>query len=460
MFLLDSFLSELYVELVETMTKKIRLHLGCGLVHRPGWINIDHYSTGATDLMSRAVLLPFSNGVVDTIASRLVVEQLGYVGTLYALYEWWRVLVPGGTLIIETPDRPVTFKAAINHDTAPESLPWIFGSEQVGFSHRYLFDADELIHLVVEAGFEIVSVQHMALDPAHPTLQLTARRLDNSVEAWFTARLHRAFITSGLLNPDDAPRYLVTLETVSEQARQFAVKPGRESLVQLVNLSARYSPEVTACILDSLPDHDEWPEEDMKRARALVTELERMQFPSRLAAHWRIIPKLPGKKDSLWAILEREISFYLAACLFPGEGLDDIRKAFDAATDEPSEIDQQVEFFSEEVLTGVALWLSGRGVRAFARGHLEESVDLLELALSYEPDLIWPRWNLARLYLLLARRLEALGLYEAVQAKLPERLHAAFKRELHAVTERTKDLESFMVPLVDLRELLVPDNDK
>jgi hypothetical protein len=384
------------------------------------------------------------------------VEILGYVGTLYALYEWWRVLTPNGTLIIETPDRPVTFRAAVDRETASLSLPWIFGSEQTGFGHRYLFDADELIHLVVESGFEILSVEHLKFDQTHPTLELRARRMDTTPATWFNARLHRAFITSGIVDPRDAPAYLVTLETIAERAHAIVAQPGREALVQLVNLSARYSPKVTLCILDNLPNPEAWTPEDLDHARALAQTLDGMQFPARLAAHWRDIPKLPGKRQSLWSILEREISFYLAAQLFPGEGFDDIRKSFDAATAEPSVNDEKVDFFSEEVLNELALQLTASGVRAFAYGDLDTAIARLELALSYQPDLIWPRWNLARLYLLLDHQLEALGLYDSIRATLPERLRPAFERELEAITTKNEDSKSYLKPLVELRELLAP----
>jgi predicted SAM-dependent methyltransferase/tetratricopeptide (TPR) repeat protein len=435
---------------------KTRLHLGCGLIHRPGWINLDRYATGAADARSNTLLLPFPDETAEAIICRQVVEILGYVGTLYALYEWWRVLTPNGTLIIETPDRPMTFQAAVDRETASLSLPWIFGSEQIGFGHRYLFDADELIHLVVESGFEIVSVEHLKFDQLHPTLELRARRMDSTPATWFNARLHRAFITSGLVDPKDAPSYLVTLETIAERACAFVTQPGREALIQLLNLSARHSPKVTLCILNNLPRPETWDTEDLERARALAQALDTMQFPARLASHWRDIPKLPGKKQSLWAILEREISFYLAAQLFPGEGLDDIRKSFDAATAEPSPNDAKVMFFSEEVLNELALQITAAGVRAFAYGDHDTALEHLELALRYQPNLIWPRWNLARLYLLLDRRLEALGLYDSLRATLPERLHPAFERERQAVTTKDEGFETYLKPLAELRELLAP----
>jgi tetratricopeptide (TPR) repeat protein len=301
-----------------------------------------------------------------------------------------------------------------------------------------------------------MSVEHLKLDQLHPTLELRARRMESTPTAWFNARLHRAFITSGLVDPKDAPAYLVTLETIAERALAVITQPGREALVQLMNLSARHSPKVTLCILNNLPNPAAWDPKDLDQAQNLAETLDAMQFPARLASHWRDIPKLPGKKQSLWAILEREISFYLAAQLFPGEGFDDIRKSFDAATATPSANDAKVDFFSEEVLNELALQLTASGVRAFAYEDLDTAIEHLELALSYQPDLIWPRWNLARLYLLLDRQLEALGLYDSIRATLPERLLPAFERELEAVTTKNKDFEAYLKPLVELRELLAP----
>jgi predicted SAM-dependent methyltransferase len=129
---------------------RIRLHLGCGLVHRPGWINVDRYRQPAADVRADAGLLPFADGSVEVIEAFQLVEHLGYVGTFYALCEWARLLAAsdldasgdGGALRIETPDREATLRAVLTAETQEAALPWLFGSEQEGQGHRYLFSAD------------------------------------------------------------------------------------------------------------------------------------------------------------------------------------------------------------------------------------------------------------------------------------------------------------------------------
>ena len=96
--------------------------------------------------------------------------------------------------------------------------------------------------------------------------------------------------------------------------------------------------------------------------------------------------------------------------------------------------------------------LTARGVRAFARDEVKRAAQALEAAVGYDPDLIWPRWNLARLYLKQECRLDALAQYEALQTNLPDGLRPAFEREMNAVTGRSGSAESFGVPLADWGE--------
>jgi hypothetical protein len=423
-------------------------------VHRPNWINLDRRTSDAVDLLADAILLPFPDGSAEAIEALQVVEHLGYVGTLYALHEWARILAPGGTLRVDTPDRAATLRAALSDENGEAALPWLFGMEQRGLTHRYLFSADELAEMARKAGFTNVTPGSDTRQPAKPTLQITARRGPDTAERRFVNQIHRAFIVAGLVKPTDAPQYLSALETVCERAAELSRVPGSEALVKIMSLSVRYSPRVTACILGALPASSGWPDEALTRARRLVSELEEEQFPARLACRWRTIPKLPGSEDTALALLEREITLYLTARLYPGEGLDEVRAAFDEATAHPSTAEQSVDFLCRESLTELARRLTARGVRAFARGNLELAARTFEAAVSHDPSLVWPRWNLARLHMREKRPLDALEQYDALQANLPICLRSAFVQELDAVTRRNGTVEAFEVPLADVSDLL------
>lgn len=431
-----------------------RLHLGCGLVHRPDRVNVDRHATDAADLLADAVLLPFPDGSVTAVEALQLIEHLGYVGALYGLYEWARVLAPGGSLRVETPDRPATLRAVLSAETAEAARPWLFGTQQRGLAHHYLFSADELAQLAAQAGFEAVTVERIPARPDHPTLRLTARRAADTPAARFAARLHRVFVTAGVVDPSDAPQYLGALETVCQRAGELIQTPRSEALAQLVSLSARYSPRVAACVLGTLPASPAWPGDELAQARRLAADLEREQFPARLACRWRTILKLPTAASVAWALLEREISLYLTARLYPGQGLDEMRASFDAATAAPSPSDRGIDFFCRQALTDAARRLTARGVRAFARGDLERGARAFEAAIAYDPDLTWPRWNLARLHARAGRCLDALEQYEALQANLPAGLRPTFEREMDALVGRDGDVDSFGIPLADPADLL------
>lgn len=432
----------------------IRFHLGCGLTHRPGWVNIDLYETAAADVQADAGLLPFGDASAAAVEARQLIEHLGYVGAVYALYEWARVLAPGGELRIETPEREKVLAAAAAPETAERALPWLFGDERRGLGHRYLFSSAELAGLVARAGFDAITIESFEVAPARPALRVTARRMNDTPARQFAVRFHRALVIAGVVDPRDAPPYLAALEEVGRQAGELAAAPGEEALAQMLGLTARYSPLVAACALATLPDPRAWPAEGLARAERLVADLAEAHFPARLACRWRKLAAPPGATALAWAGLEREISLYLAARLYPGAGLDAVRDAFDTTTADLAAEDLAVTFFSREALTDHARRLTARGVRAFARGDLAAAARVLTMALGYDPDAAWPRWNLARLQLAQGRRLDALTAYEALQAVLHPGLRPAFERELDVATGRAPGVERYAAPLADLADLL------
>ncbi len=432
----------------------LRIHLGCGLVHRPGWVNVDLFEAAAADILADVGLLPFGDGCAAAVDARQLIEHLGYVGAVYALHEWARVLAAGGELRIETPDRDRVLAAAATAATTETSLPWLFGDERRGLGHRYLFSAAELADLAGRAGFEAISVEPFEAVPGRPAFRVTARRMADTPALRFAARFHRGLVVAGVVDPRDAPQHLAALEEVCRQAAALMSAPGADALAGVLGLTARYSPLVTACALNALPDPTTWPAAELAQAQALVGALAAAQFPARLACRWRNLAVPPGLADTAWAGIEREVSLYLAARLHPGTGLDAVRDAFDAATADPAAEDLTVTFFSREALADHARRHTARGGRAFARGDLAAAARAFMIALGYDPDAAWPRWNLARLHLMQGQRLDALAAYEALQAVLHPGLRPAFERELDVVTGRAGDSAQYAVPLPDLADLL------
>jgi len=87
-----------------------KLHLGCGTIRFPGYINIDLRKTIATDYVCDVTHLPFPDESVEVIETYHMIQHMPKDILSKALKNWWNKLVPGGRLIMESPDFDQTVK--------------------------------------------------------------------------------------------------------------------------------------------------------------------------------------------------------------------------------------------------------------------------------------------------------------------------------------------------------------
>jgi SAM-dependent methyltransferase len=82
----------------------VKVHLGCGDVRFPGWLNVDARPLRGVTVGS-ATRLPVPDGSVEVLYSHAVFEHLYFPHHVSAMREWTRVLAPSGVAIaIGVPD--------------------------------------------------------------------------------------------------------------------------------------------------------------------------------------------------------------------------------------------------------------------------------------------------------------------------------------------------------------------
>jgi hypothetical protein len=85
----------------------VKLNLGCGQNKREGFINIDKYPNVSPDLVwdLEKTPYPFAANSVTEIAATHVLEHLGQRTDTFLeiIAELYRILTPGGTLVIKAP---------------------------------------------------------------------------------------------------------------------------------------------------------------------------------------------------------------------------------------------------------------------------------------------------------------------------------------------------------------------
>lgn len=141
----------------------LKLHLGCGGRHFENYKNIDLRKTRATDLVCDIRKLPYTDNSVKLIETYHVVEHLPRHDLPKALKVWYRVLIPGGKLIIECPDFDETAKEYIEGNE--KRIDNIFGLQRFpGDTHHFGYNFKRLEKLLAAAGFKDIK-KRAAQDP-------------------------------------------------------------------------------------------------------------------------------------------------------------------------------------------------------------------------------------------------------------------------------------------------------
>jgi len=157
----------------------VKIELGAG-VKRTGWITIDQY--GDVDIQCDIVKvgIPFPDNSVDMIYSQHFLEHLSYPTPMVdILLECKRVLKSGSIFSICVPDVSIYINAYLNRHTINEGvlknidfwkpgfnynspLDYINYMAYMGGHHKHMFDLENLIAILTNAGF--VDVRERSFD--------------------------------------------------------------------------------------------------------------------------------------------------------------------------------------------------------------------------------------------------------------------------------------------------------
>ena len=143
-----------------------KLHLGCGDVRLSGWLNIDLDAPGADMHLDFTKPLPFANDSITHIFSEHFIEHITRAEAVSFLRECRRILTLNGVLRISTPNLRflIISYVAKEKDTwgelwQPNSLCNMVNEGMRSWGHQFIYDADELARIFVEAGFNSISFQ-------------------------------------------------------------------------------------------------------------------------------------------------------------------------------------------------------------------------------------------------------------------------------------------------------------
>jgi len=133
----------------------MKLHLGCGRRHIPGYVHIDVVDYPHVDHVSSIDNLSFlQDGSVELIYNCHVLEHFKRREVNRVLQEWHRVLAPGGVLRISVPDFAALCEVYVRSRDLGLVIGPIFGRQDYLYNIHYnLFDFDALKAQLEQAGF-------------------------------------------------------------------------------------------------------------------------------------------------------------------------------------------------------------------------------------------------------------------------------------------------------------------
>jgi predicted SAM-dependent methyltransferase len=158
-------------------TGPLKLHLGCGHKRLPGFINIDFNYCLAVDYVCDISKLPCPDHSAERIEAYHVIEHIPFPVVGKVLSEWKRVLLPGGTLVLECPDLEAAARGYLQGNE--RMLGSIFGYHRFkGDAHCWGYTSESLGSLLESVGFtQVRSEEAQDYHAAHePCIRMVGQK--------------------------------------------------------------------------------------------------------------------------------------------------------------------------------------------------------------------------------------------------------------------------------------------
>ena len=136
----------------------MKLDVGAGDDRLEGWTTVDLYVTA--DVEAASWDLPYEDGTIEEIRCVHMLEHLSTEEVFWTLAEFYRVLVPGGLVMVEVPDLDGACRMWLegHGSDRDDAYQMIYGAQtRPGQFHRSGFNAEALHAMVNLAGFETSS---------------------------------------------------------------------------------------------------------------------------------------------------------------------------------------------------------------------------------------------------------------------------------------------------------------
>lgn len=153
----------------------MRLDIGCGTFKREGFTGVDAHVD--TDIKAEMWAIPLPDESVDEIYSSHALEHISKFEVVPTLREWYRLLKPNGTAVIEVPDLVWCCQNWLSRQSNDWHMDVLFGMQNhPGEFHKTGFTPALMAAYLQGAGLTLTS--YTTIDShGQPTLQFHVMKL-------------------------------------------------------------------------------------------------------------------------------------------------------------------------------------------------------------------------------------------------------------------------------------------
>jgi len=379
----------------------MKLNLGCGTEYKAGYVNIDAYDLTVADRAMEVTDLKYQDNIAESIEASQLIEHLGFIRSLYALSDWFRVLKPKGFLLIETPDLDTSFKEYLKskNETKKELLFWIYGFDNPGMQHKFCFSYPVLHNLLKITGFINIKKKIFLTHRYEPVLQVICEK-PHVIQPYQTiAKFRKKLHKKGII---DLNNQIITqdmekiIDIFVSKIKKYMVRRKGALINEIVIEGAIHSPILVKLFLEECLSEKLIEQNSVQNHLNLLENLERLSIPNLLFHSFRKTPIIAGEQEKIFGEI----------CDFGRNSINNMINSSDEVQTtsitilsklyEELKNKEKINYFSEFILKYKAYILHSKGRKFFSLNQYREAISaFLESISLYRNDPIC-FWNLAR----------------------------------------------------------------
>jgi len=396
----------------------MKLNIGCGKKYEIGYCNIDLYETLVADKLMSAMDLQFEDNCSEEIKAIHLLEHLSFFEAIYALSEFFRVLEPGGKLIIETPD----LKKACQHyldstkEQKKEILGWIYGIPHDGLQHKLCFPPFLLIELLENAGFEKMNTTRFYNHEFIPSVRIECLKVISEDETeifQIIATIRKKLLTMNYINFGDSLKIKEQenlLSFMANQAFKFKRKKNKKILHDLIIGSLIKWPQIVKLLLKAIENKNYISKSENLNLQEITDLLIQSNFPNILYNLLKKGPINSGSQKIVFYSIESFAKEFITNLIRDKGGrknlMDDLR-----ILSKENE-DFKLEIFAFSLAERIALSFFYSGIKIFFQKKYKKAYNMLFKAIQLYRDNFLFYWNLGKLLAKLQSNSQALKIYK------------------------------------------------